>query len=160
MNTTRIAELRRARGWTQERLAATSAVAVRTIQRLEAGADASLETLSLLADALGVTVSELFESVEDEQFADSVRSLDERTAGQRAARKRIEDGWEYLFNGIGVIISIIATILLVTRVTGWAVLLVPGIYWAGIRMLFESARATWLEPRLDARFPLTAPRLG
>lgn len=160
MNTTRIAELRRARGWTQERLAEASTVAVRTIQRLEAGSEASLETLSLLADALDVTVSELFESVDDQQFADSVRGLDERTAGQRAARERTEHGWDRLFNGVGVIISIVATILLVTRVTSWVVMLVPGIYWAGVRMLFESAKATWLGPRLDARYPLTAPRIG
>ncbi len=40
----RIAALRRERGWTQERLAEASGIAVRTVQRLEGGKDASLET--------------------------------------------------------------------------------------------------------------------
>jgi len=64
MNRTRIGELRRARGWTQERLAVESGVAGRTIQRLEAGNDASLDTVALIANALGVPVRELFVSVE------------------------------------------------------------------------------------------------
>ena len=51
MSTTRIAELRQENGWTQERLATESGVGLRTIQRVEAGQDASLETLSLVADA-------------------------------------------------------------------------------------------------------------
>lgn len=50
MNTTRIADLRQTAGWTQERLATESGVGLRTIQRLEAGNEASLETLSLVAD--------------------------------------------------------------------------------------------------------------
>ena len=56
----RITALRRELGWTQARLAAESGVGVRTVQRLEAGADASLETLHLVAVALGVEVGELF----------------------------------------------------------------------------------------------------
>lgn len=49
MNKTRVVELRQAHGWTQERLATASGVGIRTIQRLEVGEDASLETLSLVA---------------------------------------------------------------------------------------------------------------
>ncbi|MFY9680070.1 helix-turn-helix domain-containing protein, partial [Glutamicibacter protophormiae] len=54
MNESRIAEIRRSKGWTQERLAAQSSVTVRTIQRLEAGQDASMDTLSRIAAALQV----------------------------------------------------------------------------------------------------------
>ena len=68
MNESRIGELRKARGWTQERLASRSGVAVRTVQRSEAGKDAGLETLPLIGNALGVPVRDLFISVEDEDF--------------------------------------------------------------------------------------------
>ncbi len=61
----RIAALRRERGWTQERLAEASGVAVRTVQRLEGGKDASLETLSALARALEVPVRDLFAACGD-----------------------------------------------------------------------------------------------
>ncbi|WP_231115708.1 helix-turn-helix domain-containing protein [Staphylococcus hominis] len=37
---------------------------VRTIQRVEAGKEVSNETLKSISNALGVTVSELFESVD------------------------------------------------------------------------------------------------
>ncbi|TDS77571.1 helix-turn-helix domain-containing protein [Amnibacterium kyonggiense] len=56
----RIAALRRERGWTQEHLASVSGVGVRTVQRLEAGEDGSLETLRRVAAALEVPVPELF----------------------------------------------------------------------------------------------------
>lgn len=49
MNRMQITTLRQNLGWTQERLATESGVGVRTIQRLEAGHDASLETLSLVS---------------------------------------------------------------------------------------------------------------
>lgn len=52
MNKTRIIEIRQAQGWAQERPANESGVGLRTVQRLEAGQDASLETLSLIAEAL------------------------------------------------------------------------------------------------------------
>lgn len=51
--------LRRNRGWSQEHLAALSGLNVRTIQRVESGKRASLETLMALASALEVDVSTL-----------------------------------------------------------------------------------------------------
>ncbi|MGO1539883.1 MAG: helix-turn-helix domain-containing protein [Leucobacter sp.] len=41
MSKTRVIELRQERGWTQERLADEAGVGLRTVQRLEAGHDAS-----------------------------------------------------------------------------------------------------------------------
>jgi len=60
MNETRIVDLRTQMGWTQERLADESGVTVRTVQRLEAGNDGSLDTLSRVAKAFGVPVRDLF----------------------------------------------------------------------------------------------------
>lgn len=44
------------RSWTQEHLAETAGLSTRTIQRLEKGADASPETVRLLATAFGLTM--------------------------------------------------------------------------------------------------------
>lgn len=61
MVNTQIKELRMAKGLSQEQLAEAAKVSVRTIQRLEAGQDGSIETLNLVAGALGVSVRDLFE---------------------------------------------------------------------------------------------------
>jgi len=74
MNITRIPDLRRNLAWTQERLADESGVGIRTIQRIESGTDASLETLSMLALALRVSVRELFEDIEDLDLISRVES--------------------------------------------------------------------------------------
>lgn len=68
---------------TQERLAERSGVAVRTIQRLEAGEDASLETLALIASALEVDVQELFASVDRADLAEAIERLDVIRAEQK-----------------------------------------------------------------------------
>jgi len=81
MNESRIAELRRAKGWTQERLATESGITVRTVQRLEAGSDASLETISLIAKALDVQVGELFHQRADSALLRSRRRIRNSYAG-------------------------------------------------------------------------------
>ncbi|WP_142490617.1 helix-turn-helix transcriptional regulator, partial [Limosilactobacillus reuteri] len=48
-----IKQLRLAKHLSQEQLAEKSKVSVRTIQRLEAGEDASISTLNLVAGSLG-----------------------------------------------------------------------------------------------------------
>ncbi len=50
---------RKERGWSQEELALHSGVSVRTIQRIETGKRASLETLKCLAAVFETSVSEL-----------------------------------------------------------------------------------------------------
>ena len=58
----RLAEVRRAKGFTQEQLAAASGVHRVTIARLENGkASAKVETLERLAGALGVLVDDLID---------------------------------------------------------------------------------------------------
>lgn len=86
MNETRIDEIRKSRGWTQERLAEESGVAVRRIQRLESGQDASLTTLTAIA--LGVPVREFFASVERPEFQTALDGLDAKYPLSRPARPR------------------------------------------------------------------------
>ena len=66
-NKTLISDLRKQKGLTQEKLAELTGLNVRTIQRLESGEDASLETLRSIAVALDVEVIELFESVSSKE---------------------------------------------------------------------------------------------
>jgi transcriptional regulator with XRE-family HTH domain len=51
----RIAELRAARGWTQEELAVRLRMTVRRVRRYEAGGNLTLRTLERVAKALAVT---------------------------------------------------------------------------------------------------------
>ena len=55
----RVRELRLARGWSQAHLAELSGLSVRTIQRIETGANPGLESLRGLAAVFGVDVGEL-----------------------------------------------------------------------------------------------------
>ena len=67
MNKSLVAKIRKSKSLTQEDLAEKAHVTVRTIQRIEAGEDVSSETLRSVSNALDVTVSELFESVESHE---------------------------------------------------------------------------------------------
>lgn len=58
-NCSNVKNLRISKGWSQEHLAEVSGLNVRTIQRLERGENASLETLSSLCSVLLVKAEEL-----------------------------------------------------------------------------------------------------
>jgi transcriptional regulator with XRE-family HTH domain len=57
--TRRIAEIRRARGMTQEEVAVALRTATRNVQRIEAGQNLTLHTLARLAAVLGARPEEL-----------------------------------------------------------------------------------------------------
>jgi transcriptional regulator with XRE-family HTH domain len=58
-----VKKLRGRNGWTQEQLAECCALNVRTIQRVESGKKASLETLQSLASVFEVDISKLTEEI-------------------------------------------------------------------------------------------------
>lgn len=58
-----VKQLRDRRGWTQEQLAECCGLNVRTIQRVESGNKASLETLQSLASVFEVNISTLTEEI-------------------------------------------------------------------------------------------------
>lgn len=149
MNETRIAALRQDLGWTQERLATESGVGIRTIQRLEAGHDASLDTLARVSNALRVTVSDLFAVLDRRQFSDRVEALELRAGLQQRARDRITSHWLYLYIVIGVLATITSVAI------GWwggPVMIAYGV--AGYFFL-TALRNRVLEPRLDRSYPLS-----
>lgn len=148
MNQTRIIELRQAQGWTQERLATVSGVGLRTVQRLEAGQDASLETLSLVAEALQVPIRDLFTTIDNATLSSRVDSLQGRTDDQQAVRDRIAGAWRWLFIGVGVV----ATLLSFTFAQGLVLFLA---YWIGGYFILIAIRRLYLEPHLDEKYPLS-----
>ena len=54
-----LSKLRHERSWSQEQLAEISGVSARTVQRIEKGEKAGMETLKALAAAFGISSSEL-----------------------------------------------------------------------------------------------------
>lgn len=148
MNRTRIIELRQAKGWTQERLARESGIGLRTVQRLEAGEDASVETLSLVADALRVAVRDLFTVIADETFSSRVDSLTDRAVEQQAARDRISGAWRWLYIGVGIVLTLISF----TFAQGLVLFLA---YWVGGTMILMALRRLYLEPHLNEQYPLS-----
>lgn len=164
MTTTRISALRQLQGWTQERLAAESGVGIRTIQRIEAGNETSLETLSLIAEALRVPVRDLFAIPEDERsladddidgtrLRDRAQDYEANRADQQRHRDRIRGAWVWLYIGIGVIVTVV---VLFAGVPFWLPITIA--YWAGGLILLLSLTALLLEPRLDRRYPLSRTR--
>ncbi|WIE78843.1 helix-turn-helix transcriptional regulator [Curtobacterium sp. MCSS17_016] len=158
MNEMRIGELRRLRGWTQERLAETSGIAVRTVQRMESGNDASLESLSAVATALEVPVRDLFATEEPASLDPGVRGLDERAERDQAQRDAASRGWQYLYSGVGIVVTLGTLALIGSRIWPGAAIFVIPIYWAGGRLLSQFLMATVVEPALDRRYPLSRSR--
>jgi transcriptional regulator with XRE-family HTH domain len=157
MNQTRIGELRKRLGWTQEQLAERSTVAVRTIQRLESGSDASMETLALIAEALGVPVADLFAQVEDRDFAAAVRGLGERTEAQQTRRDAFVRSWHHLFGAVGVIITIGIVVLIGAGDFNQLTIFIIPAYWAGGHALFTFFQHVAIDPWLDKKYPLSSP---
>ena len=155
MNETRIVDLRTQMGWTQDRLADESGVTVRTVQRLEAGNEGSLDTLSRVAKAFGVPVRDLFVTVAEDQYGRSVSALDARTTRQQERRGRVEEGFRALYYGVGVLFTIAVIVAVATDVMpNVAIFLIPG-YWVAGWLLSMFLFLVVLSPRLDRAYPLS-----
>jgi transcriptional regulator with XRE-family HTH domain len=152
MNETRIATLRLERGWTQEKLAVESGLGVRTIQRIEAGKDASLETISLIARSFGVPMRDLFVAIEDENLTSRVDSLENRVRDQQSKRDGTMGAWRWLFIGIGIVVSV--TCFAIPQI-GFPLFT---LYWVGGFFIFMAVRRLVLEPHLDVKYPLSRRR--
>ncbi|GEM_PF-786149 len=149
MNNTRIPELRRDQGWTQEKLSFESGVGLRTVQRLEAGQDASLESLALIANALSVSVTDLFQPSDEMDETDRLESLDRRVEEQQTARNRTLRAWRMLYIGVGIAVTILSFPL------GGAAAAIIIAYWSGGLIAIMALQRIVLEPRLDEKYPLS-----
>lgn len=155
MNESRIAQLRRSKGMTQQRLAAESGVTVRTVQRLEAGQDSSMDTLSRIAKALEVPVGDLFSVVEKPEFGEAVESLELRTAGQQEQRDSYTKGIMLIYRGVGLVVTLATVVFAMTANLGWFPWLIIPVYWGGGRLVLEAIFRLKLDPMLDEKYPLS-----
>jgi transcriptional regulator with XRE-family HTH domain len=89
-----IQKLRLQRGWSQEQLAELSGLSARTIQRLERGQPASVESLKALASAFEIDFSSLKEPTMDTPAGEKLRS-DEALA--LAHVRKIKGFYSHLF---------------------------------------------------------------
>jgi transcriptional regulator with XRE-family HTH domain len=80
----RIRQLREARGWSQEHLASICGLSPRTVQRLEAEGNASLESRMAVAAALEV-------AAEDLVLSQPANALHASTAAPKSAGIRVEN---------------------------------------------------------------------
>lgn len=158
MNESRIAQLRRSKGWTQQQLASESGVTVRTVQRLEAGQDSSMDTLSRIAKALEVPVGDLFSVVEKQEFGEAVEGLELRTARQQEQRDSYTKGIMLIYRGVGLVVTFGTVVFAMTANLGWYPWLIIPAYWGGGRLALEALFRLKLDPMLNEKYPLSVAR--
>ena len=152
---TRITLIRKSKGLTQEKLAELSHLSVRTIQRLEAGDDSSLETLRLVANALNVSVTELFESVSDESKEKEINYLDKEQTNQIEKRKSEKQIFNIKILSIFILILLLAAFIdkFPENIQG-----IVGILWLGIFFLslylMKYMKSNW-RLEMNEKYPLT-----
>ncbi|MBL3521982.1 helix-turn-helix domain-containing protein [Serratia plymuthica] len=75
MQTYRIRQLRLEKGWSQEQLATIAGLSTRTVQRIENGEQASLDTLTAIAAALELQVSDLSQAAQPDNDNQSEQAI-------------------------------------------------------------------------------------
>lgn len=159
MNKTLIAQLRKNHGWTQEQLAEKSGLTARTIQRLEAGNDVSLDTLNAVATAFNVNISDLFQTIDNKDKKSEIIGLDQDRLFQ-IRQRRVTSKFYHLVS--------VLVILLFQAIFGYWVGTLPDnslIYmifgaiwiacWPTLFILLGILRTLVLDPKLDESYPLT-----
>lgn len=155
MQKTRISLLRKSKGLTQEKLAEKSNLSIRTIQRLESGEDSSLESLRLVANALAVPVTELFETVGDEAKEKEICLFSEEQYIQIEKRKS-----EKQLLNIKRLIIFISLILLAVFINEFPknIQSILGILWVGLfflsACLMKYMKLNWVL-KMNEKYPLT-----
>lgn len=108
------------RGWSQEELAQHAGVSVRTIQRIEAGKKASLETLKCLAAVFETTIAELIQEPDMTNIMDS---------GQTLLAAQEKEAVEYVKNLKGLYIHMIIFAVITPSLAIFNHIVSPEEYW-------------------------------
>ena len=119
-----VQKLRLKAGWSQQQLATASGLSSRTIQRIEAGQPASVETLKSIAAVFQVD----FNSLEQEQNmnpSDNNSDLRAEAAAFRQVRK-LRSFYIHLLIYITVCLSLLAVNLITTPHNLWVVWVIGG----------------------------------
>lgn len=146
----------------QEQLAEKAKVSVRTIQRLEAGEDASISTLNLVAGALDVEVGDLFPRTDSSKQKEKIQSADELLQSQLQQRHEEYKNFKRIYNTCYIVIMMLWGCLF-PLVDSSALSSIMGVLWIGGWMIFGPLKK-WIEikkitPKLDTKYPLTINRL-
>lgn len=157
-----IAELRKNKGWTQERLAEECGISVRTIQRLESGEEGSLETLRIIAEVLDVSVGDLFETMDSSTKEKEIEEFTLEQEEQVNRRKADETLFKmckllyfFLMIGAGAFIDsyFIGNLQLALEIL-WVVIFFMGF------LVLRYIKLSWWNIRLDSKYPLTQSIVG
>ncbi len=145
----RIRPLRLEKGWSQEQLATIAGLSTRTVQRIENGEQASLETLTAIAAALGVQVSNL--NAQPQQT-----TMGEETPDEQRLRRQVAAEGKLL--SMAVRFAVIGTILLAVNVFThphylWSLWAIGGMSLALVMravrtLLLRNVFSRWQEQRL------------
>ncbi|KQR33924.1 MULTISPECIES: 2TM domain-containing protein [Rhizobium/Agrobacterium group] len=142
-----VQKLRLQRGWSQEQLAIVSGLSVRTIQRIERGQSASLETLATLASVFEIDVSQL--TVEKETDMQSI-AVDSREAEEALAFERVRKIKKFYLH-VAQYVLVIAMLVVINLVTSphyfWAIW--PALGW-GVALAMNGMTTFDLVPFLNA----------
>ena len=157
-----IKKLRIAKHLSQEQLAEKAKVSVRTIQLLEAGDDASISTLNLVAGALGVEVGELFPPTQSNQQKEKIQSADEQLQSQLYQRHEEYHTFKSIYNVCFIVVMMIWGCLF-PLIHSNALSSILGVLWIGGWMIFAPLKREIvikkIGPKLDAKYPLTVNRI-
>jgi len=141
-----IQKLRLQRGWSQEQLAELSGLSVRTVQRLERGQTASVESLKALGAAFEIDFSDLKEPEMSTTMSQNV-SADEALALAHVRKLR---GFYIHLAQYVVVIGFLAIVNLATsRQYFWVIW--PALGW-GIGILFHGLRVFDKVPFLNGEW--------
>ncbi|MER5132350.1 helix-turn-helix domain-containing protein [Serratia marcescens] len=145
----RIRPLRLEKGWSQEQLATIAGLSTRTVQRIENGEQASLETLTAIAATLGVQVSNL--NAQPQQT-----TMGEETPDEQRLRRQVAAEGKLL--SMAVRFAVIGAILLAVNVFThphylWSLWAIGGMSLALVMravrtLLLRNVFSRWQEQRL------------
>lgn len=160
-----IKKLRTKKGLSQGQLAEKANLSIRTIQRVESGNDVSISTLSLIAGALDVEVSELFDEEISSQQQEQLHSLDSQLQYQLHERRKDYSMYSQIYSACYVALMIICAVILNyldNNDNDNLMLVVAGI-WV-IALAIMKPLKGWvvsnkINPKLDSKYPLTINRI-
>jgi transcriptional regulator with XRE-family HTH domain len=141
-----IQKLRLQRGWSQEQLAELSGLSVRTIQRIERGQPASVESLKALGAAFAVDFSDL---KEPEMNAPTSQSIDSDEALALAHVRKLKAFYLHVVEYAGVIVLLVLMNYFISPRYPWSLWVALAL---GFALVFQGLRAFDKVPFLTAQW--------
>jgi transcriptional regulator with XRE-family HTH domain len=138
----KVKALRLKKAWSQEQLAEVASLSVRTVQRTEKGQKPGLETLSALASAFDVSVSEL-----SEEAGDAGNALDERISDTRYQVAREMQFYRILATAFLTCTALMIINYLFTPESYWS--LVVTVIWGSL-VIFRGLRVFVIHDQLKS----------